>query len=222
MKTISVYSIYPICKKRNVKIKYQQIIKSLSKHPRLKTVIDLVGPLKYKIPIWDNIDDAVLYAVVGQMLSINATKSIIDNLLSKFKTSSKVFEWANYSRRQKGPLLGLSYRKRKALNEWYRYKNKNKMLLIKLKNMPSNECRKELTTIWGIGRWSADIISIFHLGKMDIWPINDLGINKACKILFRTTDYKIFQKFIKPSETIVALYLWQLIDKGLLNKVDSI
>lgn len=69
--------------------------------------------------------------------------------------------------------------------------------------------------IWGFGRWSADMIGIFHLGRMDIWPESDAGIKKACKLVFRTDQYYKIKKHISGCETVAAIYLWELLNRNL-------
>jgi len=63
--------LFPVKKSR-----YKKHLKILSKRtPRLRKLINLIGPIKDEIPLWDNINDAILYAVIGQMLSGAAAKS---------------------------------------------------------------------------------------------------------------------------------------------------
>jgi hypothetical protein len=62
----------------------KKCISILSKHPRLEILIKTICSLKYKISIWPSIDDAVLYTVIGQILSTMAGNSIIRRFLKKF------------------------------------------------------------------------------------------------------------------------------------------
>lgn len=185
----------------------------LVKNPKLQKLFCLVGNLDYKIPLWDSIDDAVLYAVIGQMLSISAARSIINQLVKKFGSSRRVIDWAGKSSYRSGPVYGVSCRKRKALAEWNKYAlNKNNFRAKWLK-MPLDNYRAEISSIWGFGRWSADMMAIFYAGRKDIWPESDAGINKASRIIFGSARHSEIKKRIKGYETIISLYLWEMINR---------
>jgi DNA-3-methyladenine glycosylase II len=120
-----------------------------------------------------------------------------------------------------GPAGGISQRKRRALHEWALYTKSNNVISSKWKVMPLAEYRREICGVWGFGRWSADMIAIFHLGRMDIWPENDKGIKKSCKVVFGHIDYFEIKKHIAGSETLAALYLWELLNKNLLEDFEK-
>ena len=178
-----VYSIFKV--RRSSIGKYQKYISLLVRFPRFNRLIKAIGPLRYEVPIWGSLDDAVLYAVIGQMLSGGATFSIIRNLLNRFKQSSRVISWAS---RQKasGALYGISERKRRALMEWQVFYAKYGNQCREWAQVALEEYRKQVDSIWGFGRWSADMIGTLHLGRMDIWPETDSGISRASRIIFET------------------------------------
>jgi len=189
----------------------------LSEHPVLKKLFSAVGPLGYSIPIWSSIHDAVLYAVIGQMLSLSASNSIIKRLYKGIGSSSSILMWAQGNCYKKGPIRGVSQRKRKALKEWFDYAKMNKNRWEKWATMPLEQYRNEICSIWGFGRWAADMIGIFYLARMDIWPETDIGIQKTSNLVFRTADQDAIKKVICGKETIVALYLWELVNRGILH-----
>lgn len=195
--------------------RYRQYTRVLSKYPPLKKLINLAGPLRYDIPIWPSINDAVLYAVIGQVLSLSASSSIINRLYKNFRSSSDILKWAQKNCYKKGPVMGVSQRKRKALKAWCKYADDNCGKRKSWKNMPLNEYRGEICSIWGFGQWSADMIAIFHLGRMDVWPETDAGIQKSSRLVFGTDNYGIISKTIAGCETVAALYLWELINRNL-------
>lgn len=211
-----VRSIFPNAAGKNITSKYRQHLRILSKRPPLKKVINLVGPLGYDVPIWPSINDAVLYAVIGQMLSVSASVSIINHLYKNFGSSSTVLQWAQRNCYKNGPVRGVSQRKRKALKAWCVYTNDNYGKWKSWIDMPLNEYRDEICSIWGFGRWSADMIAIFHLGRMDVWPETDAGLQKACKFIFGKHMQKQIKRYVTGCETIAALYFWELINRKLI------
>ncbi|MFA5746915.1 MAG: hypothetical protein WC926_02460 [Candidatus Paceibacterota bacterium] len=213
-----VHSIFSSSKSR--KNRYRKHLASLSQHPRFRSLIKLVGPVRPEVPIWHLIDDAVLYSVVGQMLSLSAASSIINKLLREFKTSSAVIDWASKTSHIEGPLKGLSKRKRMALRAWKDFSQAYPGTWKKWGLLPLDEFRNQVTSIWGFGRWSSDMIGIFHLGRMDVWPENDTGIKKACKVVFKTDQHSKIRKHVAGSETVAAIYLWELLNRNLENALD--
>ena len=213
-----VCSIFPGTPGKSKSSQYKRYTRILSKQPPLKKIINLIGPLGYEIPIWPSINDAVIYGVIGQMLSRSASASIIKGLYKNLGSSSAVIQWAQKNCHKKGPICGVSQRKRKALNTWAAYADGNYGRWENWINMPLSEYRGEICGIWGFGKWSADMIAIFHLGRMDIWPATDAGIQKSSKLVFGTDNYVRINKLISGCETITALYLWELINRNLLHR----
>lgn len=210
-----VYSIFSL--KRKDKKRYPQYTAALSQHPHFKSLIDLIGPIQPEVPIWPSIDDAVLYSVIGQMLSLPAASSIIRKLLQEFKTSSAAINWANRTSNVRGAQRGVSERKRKALRAWKIFAENNRGVWEDWKTIPLNNYREQITNVWGFGRWSADMIGIFHLGRMDIWPESDAGIKKTCRLVFKTDQYHKIKRHISGCETVAAIYLWELLNRKLVN-----
>jgi DNA-3-methyladenine glycosylase II len=188
------------------------------RHKNFSLIIKKVGRLDYSIPYWSSIEDAVVYSVIGQMLSNAATHSIISRLRIHLGTSQNIISWASSSYKKQGPLLGVSQRKRRALHEWDQFAKQNSNAWDKWPILHLDDYRKEVRSIWGFGKWSADMIGIFYLGRMDIWPDNDTGIKNACKTIFGADNPQDIAQYIKDCETIAALYLWELINKNILKE----
>ncbi|MGH7256181.1 MAG: DNA-3-methyladenine glycosylase family protein, partial [Nitrospirales bacterium] len=72
-----------------------------------------------------------------------------------------------------------------------------------------------LDSIHGIGRWTAEMFLMFSLNRLDVLPVDDLGIRKAMQRWYRLrrlpsadTMRRIGRRW-HPYETIAAWYLWQ-------------
>ena len=61
---------------------------------------------------------------------------------------------------------------------------------LDLENLPADdeEAIVELTTIKGIGRWSAEIYLLFAEGRVDIWPAGDLAVQEGVKRLLELKE----------------------------------
>ena len=84
----------------------------------------------------------------------------------------------------------------------------------RLAGLDDDEVTKVLTSIRGLGRWSADIYMLFALGRADAWPLDDLAIQVAVQKLKRMRkrpDRKRMEAVAKrwrPYRGVAALFLW--------------
>lgn len=93
----------------------------------------------------------------------------------------------------------------------------------KLQKMSNEEAIGYLTQIKGVGRWTAEMLLMFALGREDVFAVDDLGIQNAMIELYKldTTDKKQFrQKMLgisqkwSPYRTYACLHLWQWMDNS--------
>lgn len=188
-----------------------------SRHPRLRLLIETIGKIDIDLPKWKSVEDAIVYSVIGQMLSGLATQSIISKLIKQFDKSTNIVDWCIQTKHIPGPLFGVSQRKRKAIAEWGEFIIKNGKVYNRWPEMTLEAYRNEITKIWGFGRWSSDMIAIFFLGRLDVWPETDAGIKRACYAVFEKYDVSFIEKYIRNCETVTALYLWELLNRNLIS-----
>ena len=78
-----------------------------------------------------------------------------------------------------------------------------------LRAMPSDERTAALTAIWGVGQWTADMMSMFYFGDEDIWPDGDVAARKTLQKLTsrRRKTTRTAERFA-PHRSYLALYMW--------------
>lgn len=87
--------------------------------------------------------------------------------------------------------------------------------LRKFSQTPDEEVVRELDDVRGIGRWTAEMFLLFALGRTDVLPIDDLGLQKAAKRAYRLRSLPGREKFGKlaekwhPYSSVATLYLWR-------------
>lgn len=87
----------------------------------------------------------------------------------------------------------------------------NEIDFDELSEINSDEVRKKLTSIKGIGNWTADIYLMFCLQNKDIFPLGDIALITTIKELTKTkTEVGIvrFTEKLKPLRSIAAYFLW--------------
>ncbi len=88
-----------------------------------------------------------------------------------------------------------------------------------LSRMTDEEIIERLTTVRGIGRWTVEMLLLFDLGRLDVWPVNDYGVQKGFAKTFRKRKLptpkqlqKLGEKF-RPYRSVAAWYFWRALDQ---------
>src|SRR4051794_1997600 len=87
-----------------------------------------------------------------------------------------------------------------------------------LAKMSEDEIIERLTKVRGIGRWTVEMMLLFDLGRLDVWPVHDLGVRKGYMKTFRKRKMpkpkeleKIGEKW-RPYRSLAAWYFWRACD----------
>lgn len=75
----------------------------------------------------------------------------------------------------------------------------------------------ELQTLWGIGRWTAEMFLIFTLHRLDIWPVGDLAMRRGWDQIHggaATTPAELdfLGEPLRPYRSVAAWYCWRQVD----------
>ena len=90
--------------------------------------------------------------------------------------------------------------------------------LDRVARLPDAEIVRELTGVWGIGRWTAEMFLIFQLGRLDVWPIGDYGVRKGYARLHALADMPTAGELeplgdaYRPYRSVAAWYCWRAVD----------
>jgi DNA-3-methyladenine glycosylase II len=85
-------------------------------------------------------------------------------------------------------------------------------------NLSDDEIVARLTQVRGVGRWTAEMLLIFQLGRLDILPADDFGVRSGFRAAYRKRDLPkpkallAFGERWKPHRTTAAWYLWRAAD----------
>jgi DNA-3-methyladenine glycosylase II len=82
-----------------------------------------------------------------------------------------------------------------------------------LSRLDHNQRSEQLTEIWGVGQWTADMMGIFYFGDKDVWPDSDLAVWKTLQRLTnrRRKTLRTAQRFA-PHRSYLAIYMWRIAD----------
>jgi DNA-3-methyladenine glycosylase II len=192
--------------------------------PRLAAVIAEVGRCTFApaddLPHFT----AITRSIVFQQLSGKAASTIYGRFAALFDDQTPVphklldlsddqLRGAGLSRQKIGYLRDLSARV-----------HSGEVPLDALQKLSDDEVIAALTSVKGIGRWTAQVFMMFRLGRPDVLPELDLGIQKgiqrAYRMRKRPTPKRVLEVGAKwaPYRTVASWYLWRSLDATAENR----
>jgi DNA-3-methyladenine glycosylase II len=90
--------------------------------------------------------------------------------------------------------------------------------LKKIGRLPDEDVIEMLTQVKGIGRWTAEMFLIFSLGRLDVLPVDDLGVRSAIKNLYGLKEMPNKQTCIELAlpwrqyASIASWYCWRSLE----------
>ena len=182
--------------------------------PKLGELFDEFGIVRRKE--MKNPFEALICSIVGQQISAKAQESAI----KKIKALIGRISPANIINCELAKLraCGLSERKALAIVDAAKLFANLKLSKKRLLEMQAPQIEKILTSIKGVGPWTAEMLMIFALDKPDILSYADFGIRKALSLLhdIEKLDKKTFEKFrllYSPYGSVASVYLWEFANR---------
>jgi DNA-3-methyladenine glycosylase II len=150
--------------------------------------------------------------VCGQQLSTASAAAIRARLFAAFDPFHH--DTVRRARTDKLKRLGLSAAKIKSIREIGKAVAKGHIDLNRVGDMDADLAHAALTTLHGVGPWTADIYLLFCLGHADAWPAGDLAVQEAARIAFglrKRPNAKTLTKMAeawRPWRGVAAHLLW--------------
>ena len=149
--------------------------------------------------------------IIGQQISTSAAKSIKSNF---FKNLKKINPEIVLKIIKSKKNYGLSKNKCKTIEIISEKLISDTHFLHDLKNKEQSHSINSLTSIWGIGSWTAKMFLIFGLKNIDVFINEDYGIKKSMeKIYGENFMSKKLEDEFKPYRSIATLLLWKHLEK---------
>lgn len=183
---------------------------------RLRAVIDAVGPctLRPRRQIYRSLFRAVLY----QQLAGNAAAAIERRVCAPFGGRIPSPEDFLGARQASLRQAGLSRQKLSYLRDLATAFAEGRLRAQVLSRLSDEEIVSAVTTVRGIGEWTAHMLLLFSLGRPDVLPVGDYGVRKGMQRLYGLrqlpeprTMHRIAAPW-RPYRSIGTWYIWRSSD----------
>ena len=197
-------------------------VKYLSRDNDLKTLIDHFGVITLKRR--RNYFKSLLRSIIHQQLSGKAARTIENRFLelyngNRYPTPEEVLKTPAEAIQN----VGISRMKTEYIRGLAKIIDDGDIRLEKLSELSNDEVGNVLKEVKGIGQWTVDMFLIFSLNRPDIFPLNDLGIQKGLMLLLGRQNFLSRESMLshskkwKPYRTLASLYLWKIVDEGMIG-----
>jgi DNA-3-methyladenine glycosylase II len=185
--------------------------------PVMARLVQAAGPPRLRPPV-DSHFAALVRAIVFQQLAGSAALAIHGRLVTLLEgqvTPVRVLAQPDESLRG----VGLSTSKAASIVDLATKALDGTVLIDtpRLARKSDDEIIDRLTTVRGIGRWTAEMFLLFQLRRLDVWPVGDLGVRKGYSLAYGValpSPAKLAElgdAFV-PFRSIAAWYCWRAVD----------
>ena len=187
--------------------------------PRLAWLIERVGPFAMDAPRQRSHLESLCRSIVYQQLSGKAAATIFSRFrglwdTAEFPTAAQILQRSDEELRG----CGLSFAKLSYLRDLSQRLVTEPDFLADVDALDDEAIITRLTSVRGLGRWTSEMFLMFHLGRLDVWPVGDLGIRKGVQRLHELDElpspkqmHEIGSRYA-PFRSVASWYLWRLLE----------
>ena len=153
--------------------------------------------------------------IIGQQVSVAAARSIYGRLI---QLVGEAYNPQDILRVKEEDLraCGISRQKRAYIGNIAEYFQENHLIIPTWEEAPNEEISTALTSIKGVGEWTAQMMLMFTYRREDVFPTKDVGIQNAVKEVYGLEsegkelikEMEHLAENWKPYRTYASLYLW--------------
>lgn len=187
----------------------QQLDELKQKDKKLSILIDRIGEIKR--PINPNVFNELIRSIVAQQISTKAAITVFTRLSDNIGITPKELLNADIVDIKN---CGMSIKKAENIKLIVDAYYDKTILIDEYSSMSDKDIIDDLIKLRGVGKWTAEMLLLFSLNRMDILSYNDLIIKKSiCRLYgYEKISKKEFEKYeqlFSPFGSIASLYLWE-------------
>ena len=181
--------------------------------PMMRDVIRRVGP--FRLTLERDRFGVLVRSIISQQISTSAARSIRTRLVEALAPRKLTAE--NLAMLQDDELraVGISPQKLNYIRDLCTHVLDGQLTLNLIGRKSDEAVIDELIQVKGIGRWTAQMFLIFSLGRLDIFPHDDLGIRTNIRSIYglkdlpdKATSHQIAEPW-RPYASIASWYCWR-------------
>jgi len=190
--------------------------------PVMRRIIAKVGPCRLAERVQTNRLRALVVAIISQQISWHAARTVERRFCAIYGCDS-----ANRRSRFPGPekilatpvrrlrAAGLSRQKVRYIRDIASRAANGALPLERLGRLNDEAIMERLVAVKGIGRWTAEIFMMFSLGRPDVFPVDDLGLQHAVRMAYGLRRMPSEKKMLelgeawRPHRSVASWYLWR-------------
>lgn len=182
-----------------------------SKDKKLGAAIEKIGMIARKVT--SDPFEALISSVVGQQISSKAAVTVWNKLVEVLGgITPECISEADISKIQ---LCGMSQRKAGYIKGIAEAAISGEVDFNKLYTLTDEEIIKKLSSLHGVGEWTAEMLLIFSLNRPDVVSYKDLAIRRGMMNLYGLKElpkekFDKYRKRYSPQGSVASLYLWAL------------
>lgn len=182
-----------------------------SRDKKLAAAIEQIGHIERKVD--DDLFSSVIHHIIGQQISTAAQATLWRRLSEKIGSIDA--ESVLALGRDELQSIGMTYKKVEYILDFSEKVREGSFNISALANMTDEQVIKELSSLKGIGVWTAEMIMTFCMQRPNVVSYGDLAILRGMRMLYRhrTIDKVKFERYRKrysPYGTVASLYLWAI------------
>ncbi len=177
----------------------------------LGEAIDKIGMVERQLD--EDLFSSVIHHIIGQQISVAAQATVWKRLCDQLSiVTAETIANSDIETLQK---CGMTYKKAEYITYFCERVLSGELVLAQLYDMSDEEIIKTLSSIKGIGVWTAEMIMTFCMQRPNVLSFGDLAILRGMRMLYRHRKItpQLFAKYKRrysPYATTAALYLWAI------------
>ena len=192
--------------------------------PPLGQFIREQGPLKIEISKESDLFCALSEAIVYQQLSGKAAGTIYARFCMLFDQGHPDASAVQVLGLDRLRSIGLSQNKALAIQDLSSKALDGRLASMRrIRRMSDAEVVQNLVQVRGIGPWTAQMLLIFNLGRPDVMPATDLGVQKGVQAVYRLKKLPGPEQVLRrtshlaPYRSAASWYFWRAADTVLMS-----
>ena len=179
------------------------------KDKKLAWAIEQIGHIERKLDA--NLFAAVVRHIVGQQISSKAQATVWARLEARLKVVTPFTVHAASAEELQG--LGMSLRKAEYIKDFADRIVGGEFDLQAVEHMNEAEAITALSSLKGIGKWTAEMILLFCLQRPDIFSFDDLAIQRGLRMVYHHREigrerFGKYRRRFSPYCSVASLYFW--------------